>query len=100
MPRGAAPEMYITKARHFKGALSDDLAPKAAQEVAKFIFALVAAGVKAPSGQNIDSRVPCMASPRPRKFCLGILKFSRTDDPAEILWECPACGKAGTITDW
>ncbi len=92
--------MYITKASQFKGAIDDSLAPKPAQEAAKFFFALVNAGIKAPPGQIIISKVPCMAGPRPRKFCLGILKLSRTEDPPEILWECPECGKAGAISDW
>ena len=40
-------------------------------------------------------KVPCMAGPRPRKFCLGLIKLSR--DEGEITWECPECGKAGVI---
>ena len=92
--------MYITKASHFKGALDDPLAPKPAREVAQFFFALISEGINAQPGRIIVSKVPCMAGPRPRKFCLGILKLSRMEAPPEIRWECPDCGKAGSISDW
>ncbi|MFC1679640.1 hypothetical protein ACFL2T_05470 [Elusimicrobiota bacterium] len=91
--------MYITDATHFKGALLDEPdIPKPAREMAKFIYALIGAGLKAPEDRNVVSKVPCMAGPRPRRWCLGLIKLSRNED--EILWECPECGKAGVIRNF
>lgn len=90
--------MYITDAQHFKGASDDPTAPKSAQEMARFIFALVDAGRIAPEDRIAYTKVPCMAGPRPRRFCLGLIKLSREDD--ELLWECPGCGKAGVIRNF
>ena len=65
--------MYITDATHFKGAIEDPSAPAPAKEMARFIFALIDAGRRGPARENIYSKVPCMAGPGPRKWCLGII---------------------------
>lgn len=90
--------MYITDATHFKGAIEDPAAPAPSKEMGCFIYALIDAGRKGPADEIIRTEVPCMAGPKPRKWCLGLIKLSKDED--EILWECRKCGKAGVIRNF
>jgi len=94
------PPMYITKLHHFKEAISNPNAPKPAREMALFLNAVVKSAQALPLGEDemLPSDVSCMAGPRPRRFCLGVVDVWRTDDPPTIHWECPVCKKAGVIS--
>lgn len=92
--------MYFTKAHHFKGAIEDPKAPAPAKQMALFINVVVGAGRKGAVEEKVYSKIPCMAGPSPRTWCLGLLHVLRTEAPAEISWECPECGKAGVISEF
>lgn len=94
--------MYITKLSHFKGVLENPAAPKPAKEMFLFLDAIVKSALEVPLGEEemLPSDVPCMAGPRPRRFCLGVLEVWRTDNPLTVHWQCSRCGRAGVISDF
>jgi hypothetical protein len=92
--------MYFTKAHHFKGAIEDPKAPAQAKQMARFINVVVGTGRKGAVGEKVFSKIPCMAGPSPRTWCLGLLHVFCREAPAEIAWECPECGRAGEISEF
>jgi hypothetical protein len=82
---------------HFEGT-EPDIHP-AAWKLAEHLRGIIRAATAVPTGQALESALPCRRLPRHRA-CPGWLRIVRQDIPPHISWACSACDDSGVIHGW
>ena len=92
---------WITDLTHFldeRGAIVETPVP--ARRLAEHFAAIVAAATADPCQAATGSSVRCRRRPG-RKPCPGSIRAAITlDDRMDVVWDCPACGDNGVISNW
>lgn len=95
------PNTWIVDLTHYldeRGAII--ATPGPARRLAEHFAAIVAAVTSDPVQAATASTIPCRRRPR-RKRCPGRIRATISlDDRMDIVWECPACGDDGLISNW
>lgn len=95
------PNTWIVDITHYldeRGAII--AAPAPARRLAQHFAAIVGAVTCDPHEAKTGSAVRCGRRPG-RKRCPGQIRAAITlDDRMDIVWECPACGDNGLISNW
>jgi hypothetical protein len=87
---------YVTDMSHYLDE-AGELAqlPRPARRLASFLTLLIEAATGAPSADEHDSGIRCIA-----KDCRGTVRTALPSGQVEILWRCKACGHKGVIKNW
>lgn len=94
------PRTYITDLTHYDGVDDPELnVPAAARRIGRFFRAIAEQASTGSADTAVQTSVACRAR-RGRKRCPGRILARRADDPAFLLWWCPACGENGMISNW
>ena len=95
------PNTWIVDITHYldaRGAIV--AAPTPARRLAEHFAAIVGAATSDPQRAATASGVRCRRRPG-RRPCPGEIRASITlDDRMDVVWECPACGDEGVISNW
>ena len=91
---------YSTDMRDFVDASGEqaELTPETLRLV-KFFALVILLALRGNRGRPGTLVIPCKFNPK-RRRCKGRIKAGLVSESDKIVWECPACGDSGVISNW